>query len=70
MVGFPGETEEDFQRSKEFVGEFKLPFVDIYQYQDRPNTASSRMKDKVDRKTIKRRARELLQVQRKIDKNH
>ncbi len=66
MVGFPSETEDDFEQSKKFIRLLKLPFVDIYEYQDRPNTAASRMKDKVDTKTIKRRARELLQVQRQI----
>ena len=66
MVGFPSETEDDFEQSKKFIRLLKLPFVDIYEYQDRPNTAAARMKDKVDTKTIKRRAQELLQVQRQI----
>jgi threonylcarbamoyladenosine tRNA methylthiotransferase MtaB len=48
MVGFPGESEEDFEQTLDFVR--KVPFKRIYlfRYSDRPNTESARFPDKVN----------------------
>ena len=66
MVGFPGETEEDFKESLEFIKEYEFPFVDIYAYDDRPNTAASQMDDKVPQKIIKQRVDAVKKVQKQI----
>jgi threonylcarbamoyladenosine tRNA methylthiotransferase MtaB len=57
MVGFPGETEEDFQRTVDVYDDFDE--VGIFQYSDRPNTASSLMNDKVPAAVKAARARRL-----------
>jgi len=66
MVGFPGETEEDFKESVNFIREYEFPFVDIYAYDDRPNTAASRMAGKVPQKIIDQRVDAVKKVQKQI----
>ena len=66
MVGFPGETEEDFKESVDFIREYEFPFVDIYAYDDRPNTAASRMAGKVPQKIIAQRVDAVKKVQKQI----
>ncbi len=66
MVGFPGETEEDFKESVDFIKEYEFPFVDIYAYDDRPNTAASQMAGKVPQKTIAQRVDAVKKVQKQI----
>ena len=69
MVGFPGETEEDFQESVDFIKEYEFPFVDIYAYDDRPNTAASRMADKIPQEIIDQRVDKVKKVQKQILSN-
>ncbi len=66
MVGFPGETEEDFKESVDFIKEYEFPFVDIYAYDDRPNTAASQMAGKVPQKTIAQRVDAVKKIQKQI----
>lgn len=66
MVGFPGETEEDFQKSLDFIKEFKFPFVDIYGYEDRPRTQASQLKCKIPQNVIDQRIKLLRVAQEKI----
>ena len=61
LVGFPGETDEDFRKSLNLVREIKFSSVEIYPYQDRPGTTSSNLPDKVPKDVIKRRTRILAQ---------
>jgi tRNA A37 methylthiotransferase MiaB len=64
MVGFPGETDEDFRNSLNLVREIEFSRVEIYPYQDRPGTISSNLPDKVPEDVIKRRIRILKKVAR------
>jgi MiaB/RimO family radical SAM methylthiotransferase len=66
MVGFPGETEKDFKESVDFIKEYEFPFVDIYAYDDRPNTAASQMAGKVPQKTIDQRVDAVKKIQKQI----
>lgn len=56
IVGFPGESVEDFQATMDFVKKYNFCRVSIYSYEDRPKTKASNMKNKVTRKIIKERA--------------
>lgn len=48
ICGFPGETDGDFEVTKENVKSLGLLFAHIFPYSDRPGTEASEMKDKVD----------------------
>jgi len=67
MVGFPGETEEDFQQTVELVKKAKYKNCFIFKYSPRPGTtADKRLEDNVPAEVKKRRNIELLDVQNKI----
>jgi len=66
MIGFPGETEEDFEQSKNLVKSLNINTVVLYDYEDMYGTESAAMTNKVPSKVIFRRKREL---QREIKYN-
>lgn len=57
MVGFPGETEEDFSATMMLIKRLNLDFVRAHMYEDRPNTPASKMPGKIpqDVKRIRRK---------------
>ena len=62
IVGFPGETEEDFDKSLDFVKDSIFSKGWIYKYNDRPGTVASKLATKVSDKVIKERVQRLRQV--------
>jgi tRNA A37 methylthiotransferase MiaB len=56
LVGFPGESEEDFGATTSVIQEIDFDEVTINRYEDRPLTASSKMDDKVPQEIIESRA--------------
>ena len=44
IVGFPGETEECFQESMEFLHQLELSYLHVFTYSERANTAAAAMK--------------------------
>lgn len=62
MVGFPGETDRDFEASKQLLQICKFDYVNIYKYEERPMTKASRIYPKVPQKTIKIRAKKLMSI--------
>ncbi len=58
MPGFPGETEEEFEKTKQFViDSIKKNSIKFWftPYSDMPNTESFEMKNKIDPQTVRRR---------------
>jgi MiaB/RimO family radical SAM methylthiotransferase len=47
IVGFPGETESEFQDTLRLVSRLNLDFLDAYEYEDRPRTPASKMPQKL-----------------------
>jgi len=67
IVGFPGETEEDFQATVDLVKKARYKNCFIFKYSPRPDTtADKRLEDNVPVEVKKRRNIELLSVQEKI----
>ncbi len=62
IVGFPGETDEDFDETVAAVRRFRFDAVFVAKYSDRPGTPSSRMQDKVTRTVIDARHSILLKI--------
>jgi len=62
IVGFPGETEEDFRQTLDVLKKIDFAVVELNKYSDRPGTAASRIKDKVPQETIDRRTRDIKQA--------
>ncbi|MBJ6760953.1 30S ribosomal protein S12 methylthiotransferase RimO [Myxococcaceae bacterium JPH2] len=68
IVGLPGETEEDFELLKEFVKEQRFQRLGVFQYSDEENTAAYDLPNKVPQKTIERRWREVMAIQKRINR--
>lgn len=60
IVGFPGETENDFHLTREFAKSMDFGRISIHPYNDRPGTLSTKMQDKVPDAIIFKRYRSLL----------
>jgi len=66
IVGFPGETEEDFAALLDFVREIRFDRVGVFRYSDEEGTAAAALPDKVERSVARERYRRLAEVQRGI----
>lgn len=47
LLGFPGETEEDFRETVKFVENVGFDYVEVYEYSDRPGVEAVDLPDKV-----------------------
>ena len=62
IVGFPGESEEHFNRTLSYLSESQLTHLHVFPYSDRPGTRASRLFPKVPGAAIRRRARAIREV--------
>jgi tRNA-2-methylthio-N6-dimethylallyladenosine synthase len=70
IVGFPGETEDQFRGTQELLAELRLDVVHLARYSPRPGTVSARrMPDDVPEATKMRRFRELEDQQAQISED-
>jgi len=70
IVGFPGETEADFEELCEFVRAAKLDWTGVFEYSDVDNAASFPLQGKVDAETITDRRNRLMAIQKKISREN
>jgi tRNA-2-methylthio-N6-dimethylallyladenosine synthase len=66
IVGFPGETEKDFQQSLSLLQEVRFEALFSFKYSDRPQTAASRLEGKVEEKVKLQRLQALQKLQDRI----
>ncbi len=66
IVGFPGETDADFEELCEFVKAAGFDRLGVFSYSDEDSSGSYALDAKVDARTIYNRKRRLMSVQRKI----
>lgn len=69
IVGFPGETEENFEELLQFVTEQNFDRVGCFQYSPEENTPGGKMEDQIDDETKQFRYDALMSVQQKISKD-
>jgi ribosomal protein S12 methylthiotransferase len=68
IVGFPGETAEDFDELCQFVEAAQFENLGVFTYSDEDTSASYGLDGKVDGRTIHNRKRHLMALQRKISR--
>ncbi len=68
IVGFPGETEEDFEQLLAFVKEQEFDRVGCFMYSPEDNTPGGKMLDQIDEETKQRRHDKLMATQLKISR--
>jgi ribosomal protein S12 methylthiotransferase len=66
IVGFPGETDEQFEELCEFVKWAKFEALGCFTFYAEEGTAAAAMPEQVSQETKKRRANRLMEIQRKI----
>jgi ribosomal protein S12 methylthiotransferase len=66
IVGFPGETDADFNELCEFVRESRFDRMGVFRYSDEEGTAAVAYPDKVPRSVARARHRELTRIGREI----
>lgn len=64
IVGFPGETDEDFEATMDLVRRMKYSFIYAFKYSPRRNTAAARFKDQVAESVKDERLQRLLKLQK------
>lgn len=62
IVGFPGETDEDFAANLEYLPGSPLSHVHVFPYSDRPGTAASALPGKLDAAVIRERGARLREI--------
>jgi ribosomal protein S12 methylthiotransferase len=68
IVGFPGESKEDFEELFQFVAAAKIDWMGVFEYSDVDNAASHALDAKVDPDTIEERQVRLMALQRRISR--
>lgn len=69
MVGFPGETEEEFAELKSFVEEVEFDHLGCFTYSQEEGTVAGRMKDQVDEPVKQTRQSQIMTLQKDISRN-
>ena len=68
IVGFPGETDADFEELCQFVEAARFDSLGVFTYSDEDTSGSYALDGKVDGRTIHNRKRRLMAIQRKISR--
>jgi ribosomal protein S12 methylthiotransferase len=68
IVGFPGETADDFEQLCDFVRAAQFDWLGVFSYSDEEGAKAFHHDEKVAAREIERRRRKLLQIQKQISK--
>lgn len=68
LVGFPGETEEQFRELCEFVRKVQFDRLGVFPFSPEKGTHAARLKSAIPRKVVQRRVRELMEIQAEISR--
>jgi threonylcarbamoyladenosine tRNA methylthiotransferase MtaB len=70
LVGFPGETEEMFENTLKFCESIGFSKIHVFPYSKRNGTPASRMPNQVSQKDKHARARKLIKLSKKLEKEY
>ncbi len=68
IVGFPGETDEDFQQTYDFAKKVGFSKIHVFSFSPRKNTPAAKMHPTVDPQTIKQRSKQLRNLDTRLQK--
>lgn len=69
IVGFPDETDEDFEQLISFVDEFKFDRLGVFAYSKEDGTPAAKMKNQIPKRTKIKRQKAVLELQNAISKD-
>lgn len=61
IVGFPGETDEDFKKTIDFVDKIQFSKIHVFKYSNRKGTVASKMKNQISGEVKRRRSQILIE---------
>ena len=70
IVGFPGESEEEFEETYQFLKEIKFYKMHIFKYSPRKGTKAAQMKEQVDPKTKEQRSQKLIELSNQNEREY
>ncbi|WEY96914.1 tRNA (N(6)-L-threonylcarbamoyladenosine(37)-C(2))-methylthiotransferase MtaB [Bacillus subtilis] len=70
IVGFPGETEEEFMETYNFIKEHKFSELHVFPYSKRTGTPAARMEDQVDENVKNERVHRLIALSDQLAKEY
>lgn len=70
MVGFPGETAEQFDNTLQLFEQIRFDQAFMFKYDDRPGTRAAEMSDKIPEEEKQRRLVELIDLQNRISREN
>jgi tRNA-2-methylthio-N6-dimethylallyladenosine synthase len=62
IVGFPGETEDDYRQTRDLVEEIEFDNAFVFRYSPRRDTPAAGMRDQIDERTKEERNQDLLRL--------
>ncbi len=68
MVGFPGETDEQFRELYDFVKAAEFNWLGVFSFSPEAGTAAARLSNKVDERVVQARFRKIMELQKRISK--
>ena len=68
IVGFPGETEQEFNETYEYLKNIRFTKLHVFRYSPRKGTVAAKMKDQVDSKIKEERSHKLIELSDKCEK--
>ncbi|KGG81360.1 30S ribosomal protein S12 methylthiotransferase [Caloranaerobacter azorensis H53214] len=68
IVGFPGETDEEFEETYNFVKEIGFSRIHVFKYSPREGTPAAKFKNQVDGKIKAERSRKLIELGEELNK--
>ncbi|MCF6095929.1 tRNA (N(6)-L-threonylcarbamoyladenosine(37)-C(2))-methylthiotransferase MtaB [Thermovorax subterraneus] len=69
IVGFPGETDEDFENTREFIEKIGFSRLHVFKFSPRVGTPAAKMPEQVPAELKEKRSRELIILSKKLERN-
>lgn len=66
IVGFPGETQEDFKTTEEFIKSLPVSYLHVFTYSRRPDTKAAHMKNQIPENVKKQRSEKMHEVSERL----
>lgn len=70
IVGFPGETEEEFQETYDFIVKHQFSELHVFPYSMRTGTPAARMTDQIDEEVKNERVHRLIELSNQLAKDY
>ena len=70
IVGFPGETEEEFEKTYNFLDEIKFYKMHVFKYSPRKGTVAAKMKEQIDGNIKEERSKKLIEMSNKNENEY